>query len=99
MKIVVCHHCIWNSTSVAEAVRAYHILTPMTGSRYTKLKRSIVLRHSLLSTLLAILYVLVMMFIICSAVLVTGQGLYTHALCVAGTWVCLMFYTSIKAVM
>ncbi|KAH7385662.1 hypothetical protein BKA66DRAFT_416306 [Pyrenochaeta sp. MPI-SDFR-AT-0127] len=33
-----------------------------------------------------------------SAVMVAGQGLHNYALCFAGTWVCLMFYTSIKAI-
>ncbi|KAI0626266.1 hypothetical protein TUN199_01784 [Pyrenophora tritici-repentis] len=33
-----------------------------------------------------------------SAILVIGQGLYTRALCVAGTWTCLVFYTSIKGI-
>ncbi|KNG51420.1 hypothetical protein DDE82_000738 [Stemphylium lycopersici] len=41
---------------------------------------------------------LVLLFIIISDVLVAGQGLYTHTLCVVGTWICLMFYTGIKAV-
>jgi len=52
-----------------------------------------------MSALVFMLYVLVLMFIICSAVLVAGQGLYTYELCVAGTWVCLIFYTLIKAIM
>ncbi|KAI4708383.1 hypothetical protein J4E89_007007 [Alternaria sp. Ai002NY15] len=51
-----------------------------------------------MSALVFMLYVLVLMFIICSAVLVAGQGLYTYELCVAGTWVCLIFYTLIKAI-
>ncbi|KAL1792120.1 hypothetical protein ACET3X_009871 [Alternaria dauci] len=51
-----------------------------------------------MSTLVLMMYVLVLMFIICSAVLVAGQGLYTYGLCVAGTWVCLIFYTFIKAI-
>jgi hypothetical protein len=52
-----------------------------------------------MSVLVLTLYVLVLMFIICAAVLVAGQGLYTHELCRAGTWICLMFYTAPKAVM
>ena len=74
-------------------------LTATTGSRSGKLRRSIVVKRSLMSTLVVILYMLVVMFIICSAVLAAGQGLYTRALCVAGTWTCLMFYTFIKGIM
>ncbi|PSN58950.1 hypothetical protein BS50DRAFT_445839, partial [Corynespora cassiicola Philippines] len=33
-----------------------------------------------------------------ACVMVTGQGLWSHSLCVAGTWVCLMFYTISKSV-
>lgn len=75
-----------------------HSLT-IAGSRASKLRRNIVVKRSLMSTLVLILYILVLMFIICSAVLVAGQGLYTRALCVAGTWSYLMFYTFIKGIM
>ncbi|KAI0574788.1 hypothetical protein Alg130_09537 [Pyrenophora tritici-repentis] len=68
------------------------------GSRSGKLRRSIMLKRSLMSTLVLILYILVLMFIMSSAILVIGQGLYTRALCVAGTWTCLVFYTSIKGI-
>ncbi|KAF1837226.1 hypothetical protein BDW02DRAFT_577321 [Decorospora gaudefroyi] len=74
------------------------VLSLLLGFRFTKLKRSIVSNRSFVSMLVLTLYVLVLMFIICSAVLVAGQGLYTHALCRAGTWVCLIFYTFIKAI-
>ena len=76
-----------------------YVLTQTTGSRFAKLKRSIMVKRSLMSTLVLMLYVLVLMFIICSAVLVAGQGLYTYGMCLAGTWVCLIFYTFIKAIM
>lgn len=76
-----------------------HFLTQTIGSRFEKLKRRILRKHRLMSALVFMLYVLVLMFIICSAVLVAGQGLYTYELCVAGTWVCLIFYTFIKAIM
>jgi hypothetical protein len=74
-------------------------LTPIVGSRFTKLKKSIVSKRSVTSTLVLVLYILVLGFIICSTVLVAGQGLNTYALCNAGTWVCLIFYTFIKATM
>lgn len=45
------------------------------------------------------LYIELFVFIIVSAVLIAGQGLVDYALCRAGTWVCLMFYTTIKAIM
>ena len=45
------------------------------------------------------LYIEVLIFIMVSVVLVAAQGLYNYALCRAGTWVCLMFYTTIKAIM
>jgi hypothetical protein len=52
-----------------------------------------------MSILVLILYFIVMAFIVCSAVMVAGQGLYTSALCVGGTWICLIFYTFAKGIM
>jgi hypothetical protein len=45
------------------------------------------------------LYFVVMSFIVCSAVMVAGQGLHTKALCIGGTWICLIFYTFAKGIM
>lgn len=49
-----------------------------------------------MSPLLLAMYITVMCYIIISAALVSGQGLYTYELCDAGTWVCLMFYIMAK---
>ncbi|KAJ4326069.1 hypothetical protein N0V94_000231 [Neodidymelliopsis sp. IMI 364377] len=46
--------------------------------------------------LLLAMYITVICYIIVSAVLVSGQGLYTYELCDAATWVCLMFYIMAK---
>lgn len=51
-----------------------------------------------MSVLLLSMYVAVLCYIIVSAALVSGQGLYTYELCDAGTWVCLMFYILIKGI-
>ena len=45
------------------------------------------------------MYILVLMFIICSAVMIAGQGLYNYDLCFAATWICLILYTLPKLVM
>lgn len=50
-----------------------------------------------MSILLLAMYITVICYIVVSAALVSGQGLYTYKLCDAGTWVCLMFYTMAKA--
>ncbi|KAL6155653.1 hypothetical protein ACJQWK_05579 [Exserohilum turcicum] len=73
------------------------ILSLLLGSRFARLRRSIVLKRSLMSLLVVFLYILVFIFIIVSDTLVSGQGLHTESLCMAGTWVCLCFYTLIKA--
>lgn len=78
---------------------AYSKLTEAIGSRFARLRRSIVLKRSLMSLLVVFLYILVFIFIIVSDTLVSGQGLHTESLCMAGTWVCLCFYTLIKATM
>lgn len=49
-----------------------------------------------MSPLLLGLYITVICYIVVSAALVSGQGLYTYELCNAGTWVCLMFYIMAK---
>ncbi|KAF9696182.1 hypothetical protein EKO04_006067 [Ascochyta lentis] len=51
-----------------------------------------------MSVLLLVMYIAVLCYIVVSAALVSGQGLYTYALCDAGTWVCLMFYIMIKGI-
>lgn len=49
-----------------------------------------------MSHLLLAMYITLLCYIVVSAVLVSGQGLYTYELCDAGTWVCLMFYIMAK---
>lgn len=49
-----------------------------------------------MSPLLLAKNIIVICYIVVSAALVSGQGLYTYELCVAGTWVCLMFYITAK---
>lgn len=66
------------------------------GSRINRLRRSIRSRRNLMSLLLLAMYITVVCYIIVSAALVSGQGLYTYELCDAGTWVCLMFYIMAK---
>jgi hypothetical protein len=68
----------------------------VTGSRASRLKRTIRLRRNLTGLLLVGLYITVICYILVAAVLVSGQGLYTYQLCAAGTWVCLMFYITAK---
>jgi hypothetical protein len=51
-----------------------------------------------MSPLLFVMYIAVICYIMVSAALVSGQGLYTYELCNAGTWVCLMFYILIKGI-
>jgi hypothetical protein len=54
------------------------------------------MRRNLMSLLLIFMLLDVMCYIIVSAALVAGQGLYTYGLCSAGTFVCLAFYLAIK---
>lgn len=54
------------------------------------------MKRNCISILVLIIYTLVLIFIILSAILVAGQGLQTYKLCVAGTWVCLLLYTFTK---
>lgn len=49
-----------------------------------------------MSPLLLAMYITVICYIVVSAALVSGQGLYMYELCDAGTWVCLMFYIMAK---
>ncbi|KAH6614981.1 hypothetical protein C7974DRAFT_56898 [Boeremia exigua] len=66
------------------------------GSRIQRLKRGIRSRRNLMMPLLLAMYLTVICYIVTSAALVSGQGLYTYELCDAGTWVCLMFYIMAK---
>ena len=54
------------------------------------------MRRNLMSLLLIFMLLDVMCYIVVSAAMVAGQGLYTYALCSAGTFVCLAFYLAIK---
>lgn len=47
--------------------------------------------------LVLVIYLLVLLFVVAAATMVAGQGLATYKLCRAGTWVCLVLYTFIKA--
>lgn len=71
----------------------------LTGSRIIKLKRSVFMKRNLMSTLVFALYVVVLSYIAVAVALVSGQGMWNNNLCVAGTWVCLMFYTGSKAIL
>ncbi|KAF2447683.1 hypothetical protein P171DRAFT_354953 [Karstenula rhodostoma CBS 690.94] len=44
------------------------------------------------------MYIAVFSFIVCSAVMVAGQGLYNYRLCFGATWICLILYTVAKFV-
>ncbi|OAG12864.1 uncharacterized protein CC84DRAFT_1080632 [Paraphaeosphaeria sporulosa] len=44
------------------------------------------------------MYIAVLSFIICSAVMLAGQGLYNYGLCFGATWICLILYTVAKFV-
>ncbi|KAF2833230.1 hypothetical protein CC86DRAFT_376436 [Ophiobolus disseminans] len=72
------------------------LLSFLLGSRFNRLKRSIFMKRNFISMLVLVIYTLVLIFIILSAVLVAGQGLHNFRLCVAGTWVCLILYTFTK---
>jgi hypothetical protein len=74
-------------------------LTLCIGSRFTRLRKYAVLKRNIMYMLVLVLYFIVMAFIVCSAVMVAGQGLYTRALCTGGTWICLIFYTFAKGIM
>jgi hypothetical protein len=69
------------------------------GSRFGKLRRNATMKRSITSILVLVLYVLVMSFIVCTAVMLSGQGLYNYGLCNAATWICLILYTAAKLVM
>lgn len=68
----------------------------MTGTRVGRIKRSILVKRNFISLLVVVIYTLVFIFIIISAVFVAGQALTTLKLCRAGTWVCLILYTFTK---
>ncbi|KAF2131489.1 hypothetical protein P153DRAFT_196566 [Dothidotthia symphoricarpi CBS 119687] len=72
------------------------ILSGLIGSRFSKL-RECMRRRNIMTVLVIALYILVLLYTICAASLVAGQGLYSHQLCMVGTWVCLIYYISIKA--
>ncbi|KAJ4986946.1 hypothetical protein SVAN01_07624 [Stagonosporopsis vannaccii] len=81
---------------VVVAIFCSTVLAFLLGSRIHRLKRAIRSRRNLMSPLLLALYITVICYIVVSAALVSGQGLYTYELCDAGTWVCLMFYIMAK---
>ena len=56
------------------------------------------MKRNITSILLLVLYALVMSFIVVTAVMIAGQGLYNYGLCNAATWVCLILYTAAKLV-
>jgi len=72
------------------------VLAFLFGARIRQFKRSLRMRRNLMSLLLIFMLLDVMCYIIVSAAMVAGQGLYTYALCSAGTFVCLAFYLAIK---
>jgi hypothetical protein len=71
-------------------------LTYATGSRFVRLKQSILIKRNFISILVLVIYTLVLIFIVTATVLVAAQGLKTYRLCLAGTWVCLILYTFTK---
>jgi hypothetical protein len=75
------------------------ILTSKVGSRFVRLRKYGFSKRNITSILVIVLNSIVMTFVVCSAVMVAGQGLHTHALCVGGTWICLIFYTLAKGIM
>ena len=79
--------------------REERMLTVITGSRIGKLRRSATMKRNITSILVLFLYFVVISFIICSAVMLSGQGLLTYELCFAATWICLIFYTASKGIM
>ncbi|KAF2650780.1 hypothetical protein K491DRAFT_608173 [Lophiostoma macrostomum CBS 122681] len=74
------------------------VLSLMLGSRFSKLRKNAMMKRNITSILVLILYVLVISFIVCTAVMLSGQGLYNHGLCTAATWICLLLYTAVKLV-
>ncbi|KAF1923939.1 uncharacterized protein M421DRAFT_425280 [Didymella exigua CBS 183.55] len=81
---------------VVVAIFCTTILAFLLGSRIRRLNRGIRSRRNFMAPLLLAIYITVACYIIISAALVSGQGLYTYKLCDAGTWVCLMFYIMAK---
>jgi hypothetical protein len=71
-------------------------LTWNIGSRFSRLKQSILTKRNFISILVLLIYTLALIFIITATVLVAAQGLKTYRLCLAGTWVCLTLYTFTK---
>lgn len=74
------------------------VLSLLLGSRFTRLRQNGIWKRKVTSMLVLALYSIVMSFIVCSAVMVAGQGLHTNALCIGGTWICLIFYTFAKGI-
>jgi hypothetical protein len=71
-------------------------LTSAIGSRFGRLKQSILIKRNFISFLVLLIYTLALVFIITTTILVAAQGLKTYRLCLAGTWVCLILYTFTK---
>ena len=42
-------------------------------------------------------FIEILVYLFVSTMLIAGQGLHSYALCRTGTWVCLIFYSGIKA--
>lgn len=74
------------------------VLLIFIGSRFNRLRRNAVMKRNLTSLLMLIMYCLVFIFIICTAAMVSGQGLYSYGLCFSATWICLIGYTFCKLV-
>ncbi|KAJ4407013.1 hypothetical protein N0V91_004179 [Didymella pomorum] len=52
--------------------------------------------RNITSIIVLILYFLVFAFIFASAIMLAGQGLFSHNLCFSATWICLILYTACK---
>jgi hypothetical protein len=74
-------------------------LTSHLGARFNRLRKSAIMSRNITSIIVLILYFLVFAFIFASAIMLAGQGLFSHNLCFSATWICLILYTACKGTM
>ncbi|PSN73492.1 hypothetical protein BS50DRAFT_607105 [Corynespora cassiicola Philippines] len=74
------------------------LLSLLLGTRLSSLKHSLLMKRNIMTYHVSGLYLVVLVYIVVACVMVSGQGMWNYSLCVAGTWICLMFYTIAKAI-
>ncbi|OCL05032.1 hypothetical protein AOQ84DRAFT_414522 [Glonium stellatum] len=75
------------------------LLASMLGFRAKQLRSNNLLEMNFIRLIIVILYMLAIVFVIAAAIVESGLGLYTFAICRTAIFICLVFYVSSKVSM